>query len=61
MIDRILGNKGWIRRFEKAKCTHIETEASDHCILLLSTKPERRRWKRRFMFEKRWFQHSDIE
>ncbi|XP_071912962.1 uncharacterized protein [Coffea arabica] len=60
-IDRILGNTGWIRRFEKAKCTHIETEASDHCILLLDTKPERRRWKRRFMFDRRWLQHSDIE
>ena len=52
-IDRILGNESWIRKFEKAKCTHIETEASDHCILVLDTKPVKRRWMKRFMFDRR--------
>ncbi|XP_071905810.1 uncharacterized protein [Coffea arabica] len=60
-IDRILGNKGWIRKFGKANCAHIEAEASDHCILLLDTKLERKKWKRRFVFDRRWLQHGDIE
>ncbi|XP_027158016.1 uncharacterized protein LOC113759637 [Coffea eugenioides] len=55
-IDRVLGSQGWIKRFEKAKCTHVETEASDHCLLVLDTKPV----ERRFMFDRRWLGHRDI-
>ncbi|XP_071933651.1 uncharacterized protein [Coffea arabica] len=55
-IDRVLGSQGWIKRFEKTKCTHVETEASDHCLLVLDTKPV----ERRFMFDRRWLGHRDI-
>ena len=38
-LDRIVGTKGWIEKIENAKCIHVETEALDHCILVLDTKP----------------------
>ena len=52
-LDRILGTKGWIEKIENAKCIHVETEALDHCILVLDTKPVEKRWKKRFIFDKR--------
>ena len=59
-IDRILGNESWIRKFEKAKCTYVEAEVSDHCILVLDTKPVERKRRKRFMFDRRWLQQRDI-
>ncbi|XP_071926239.1 uncharacterized protein [Coffea arabica] len=46
--------------FDQAKCLHVETEASDHCMLVLDTKPVGRKWKRRFMFDRRWMMQEDI-
>ena len=60
MLDRILGTRDWIGMFDKAKCLHVETEASDHCMLVLDTKLVRRKWKRRFMFDRRWIMQEDI-
>ena len=59
-IDRILGTKQWCANFEWAKCSHIETEASDHCALILDTTPARRIRKRRFRFDRRWLLQEDI-
>ncbi|XP_071918953.1 uncharacterized protein [Coffea arabica] len=53
MLDRILETKDWVGKFGKAKCTHVEMVASDHCMLVLDIKPGMRKWKRRFMFDKR--------
>ncbi|XP_027102977.1 uncharacterized protein [Coffea arabica] len=55
-IDRVLGSQGGIKRFEKAKCTHVETKAFDHCLLVLDTKLV----ERRFTFDRRWLGHRDI-
>ena len=59
-LNRILGSRGWIGMFDKAKCLHVETEASNHCMLVLDTKPVGRKWKRRFMFDRRWMMQKDI-
>ena len=59
-IDRILGTQDWREKFAKATCLHVETEASDHCMLVLDTQPGGRRWKRRFVFDKRWMLKEDI-
>ncbi|XP_027090153.2 uncharacterized protein [Coffea arabica] len=59
-LDRIMGTRGWVGKFDKAKCLHIETEASDHCMLLLDIRPGERKWKRRFMFDRRWLLQEDI-
>lgn len=59
-IDRILGTKDWVEKMGKAKCLHVDTEASDHCMLVLDTRPARRRGKKRFMFDRRWLQQEDI-
>ncbi|XP_071915314.1 uncharacterized protein [Coffea arabica] len=57
----ILGNKDWVERMGRAKCLHVDTEASDHCMLVLDTRPANRRGKKRFMFDQRWLQQEDIE
>ena len=44
----------------KAKCVHLQNEASDHCMLLLDTEPKHRKWKHRFSFDKNWVQHKEV-
>ncbi|XP_071903082.1 uncharacterized protein [Coffea arabica] len=60
-LDRGLCTLKWSQCYEDAKCLHIESIASDHSMLLLETEKERKRWKKRFQFDKRWLQHKDIE
>lgn len=40
---------------------HVEKQASDHCLLLLDTKPEERRKMMRFYFDQRWVTKDGIE
>ena len=42
------------------KCTHVETEASDHCALILDTTSEERKRRKRFMFDRRWPMQGDV-
>ena len=53
-LDRCLGSVGWVQLFDISTCTHIEKEASDHCILVLDTYPTNRKYNRRFFFYQRW-------
>lgn len=60
-LDRILTSYSWRIQRGKAKCTHVEKEASDHCILLLDTVPSKKKVKSRFCFDRRWLQHQEVE
>ncbi|XP_071905855.1 uncharacterized protein [Coffea arabica] len=60
-LDRCLCSTEWLQRFEKAQCTHLETEASDHLMLLVDTNPENRRRKQRFYFDQRWTQNPEAK
>ncbi|XP_071925086.1 uncharacterized protein [Coffea arabica] len=60
-LDRILCNKRWMDLYEQAKCSHLFKEASDHCILLLDTQPEKRKWKKCFQFDRRWIEYAGVE
>ena len=42
------------------KCTHVETEAFDHCALILDTTPVEKKRRKRFMFDKRWLMQEDV-
>ncbi|XP_071920686.1 uncharacterized protein [Coffea arabica] len=57
-LDRGLCSEGWPQLFENAKCSHNESHASDHNMLLLETLPVDMRKKKRFYFDKRWVQHE---
>lgn len=46
---------------ETASVQHIDRESSDHCMLILDTKPEVLRKKRRFCFDKRWIGKPGVE
>ncbi|XP_071914103.1 uncharacterized protein [Coffea arabica] len=59
-LDRVMGTRQWCDNFGKVKCTHIETEASDHCALILDTTPVAKQRKRRFMFDKRWLMQEGV-
>ena len=37
------------------------TEALDHCMLVLDTNPVGKRWKKRFMFDRRWLLNKKIK
>nr|XP_027120381.1 uncharacterized protein LOC113737334 [Coffea arabica] len=53
-LDRCLGSVGWVQVYEKVTCEHIGMEASDHCLLMVDTKPQQRNGRRRFFFDQRW-------
>ena len=38
-LHRAMSSADWIKTFENAKCSHIKTSASDHCALMIDTKP----------------------
>ncbi|XP_027086455.2 uncharacterized protein [Coffea arabica] len=59
-IDRVLGTKQWCGNFGKAKVIHAETEASDHCALVLDLTPVEIPRKRRFAFDKRWIMQEGV-
>nr|XP_027060796.1 uncharacterized protein LOC113687374 [Coffea arabica] len=59
-LDRPMSSADWNLEFESVKCSHIKTYASDHCALMIDTKPTVVRKKRRFFFDKRWLQHENI-
>ncbi|XP_027124181.1 uncharacterized protein [Coffea arabica] len=59
-LDRILIDSGWKETYERAKCTHIHVEASDHCMMLLEIEPIRRNWKRRFYFDRKWLEYKEV-
>ena len=46
--------------FDQAKCTHMESIASDHSMLVLDTTPQGRKNKKRFVFDKRWTKREGI-
>ncbi|XP_071905964.1 uncharacterized protein [Coffea arabica] len=49
------------KKFEKATCEHVEMEASDHCLLILNTNPQKRKVKRRFYFDQRWAKDKESD
>lgn len=46
---------------KKVVVQHIDRQASDHCMLILDTKPKLRKKKRRFYFDKKWIGKPGIE
>ncbi|XP_027108907.1 uncharacterized protein [Coffea arabica] len=60
-LDRVLGSGSWCNSFRNARCRHLETEASDHSMLLVDIKPAMgKRWKKRFVFDRNWLQHKEM-
>nr|XP_027124324.1 uncharacterized protein LOC113741027 [Coffea arabica] len=60
-LDRCLSSCEWSQKFEGTGCKHIESYASDHSLLLLDSEPDNKRKKKRFYFDKRWFQKDGIQ
>lgn len=40
---------------------HVENQSSDHCMLVLDTKPTLNKKKRRFFFDKTWTEKPEVE
>lgn len=60
-LDRFFGASNWLMEHSKAVMKHIERQAFDHNLLILDTKPEQRRRKIRFYFDKRWVKKPKVE
>ncbi|XP_071939954.1 uncharacterized protein [Coffea arabica] len=60
-LDRGLCSAGWLQRFDRVVCTHIENDASDHAILMVDTNPEITKRKMRFYFDQRWTKNPDMK
>ncbi|XP_071926918.1 uncharacterized protein [Coffea arabica] len=61
MLDRCLCSTEWVQRYEKARCNHGETEASDHLMLIVDTNSDTKRKKRRFYFDQRWTKNLETK
>ncbi|XP_071902137.1 uncharacterized protein [Coffea arabica] len=59
-LDRGFCSYSWSKVYEKVQCTHIDSYASDHSILLFDTKMNLGKRKKRFYFDKRWLKREDI-
>lgn len=60
-LDRFFGASQWLLENGKARVQHIDRQASDHCMILLDTSPERGKKKGRFCFDKRWLTKPGLE
>lgn len=60
-LDRFFGAAQRLLEHDQAKVKHIMKQASDHCLLLLDTKPTATRKKGRFHFDKRWLAKPGLE
>lgn len=60
-LDRFFGAAKWLVDNEKAVVKHIERYSSYHSMLLLDTKPDMEKKKKRFYFDKRWVDKPGIE
>ncbi|XP_071920734.1 uncharacterized protein [Coffea arabica] len=59
-LNRVLCSTEWRSEDDKAKCIHIQNEASDHCMLWLDTEPRGKGWKKRFYFDKNWLNFGEV-
>ncbi|XP_071901112.1 uncharacterized protein [Coffea arabica] len=59
-LDRGLCSYPWLQVFDKVKCKHLDSFASDHSMLLIDTHPTKFRRKKRFYFDKRWLQRDEV-
>nr|XP_027120622.1 uncharacterized protein LOC113737621 [Coffea arabica] len=59
-LDSELSSGGWSNIFEHPKCTHLESLASDHSMLILDTISGKRKKRKKFFFDKRWIQREGI-
>ncbi|XP_071900933.1 uncharacterized protein [Coffea arabica] len=59
-LDRGLCSLSWSQVYENIVCRHIDSYASDHSILIIDTKPNSSRRRKRFYFDKTWLQKADI-
>nr|XP_027075819.1 uncharacterized protein LOC113699652 [Coffea arabica] len=60
-LDRCLCSTEWMQRYEKAQCNHVETEASNHLMLIVDTNLDNKRAKRRFYFDQRWTKNPETK
>lgn len=60
-LDHFFGAAQWLVDHPTAVVHHVERYASDHSLLMLDTKPDQRRWKTRFYFDKRWIHKPGFE
>ncbi|XP_071921847.1 uncharacterized protein [Coffea arabica] len=60
-LDRALTSVEWCKNNSGANLMHIQTVASDHAMLLMDTRPVRKRYRKRFQFDARWLQYPEVE
>ncbi|KAJ4749124.1 DNAse I-like superfamily protein [Rhynchospora pubera] len=53
-LDRALATVPWCNAFPAAKLFHLPKANSDHCPILLSLEPDKKKVKRSFKFENWW-------
>ncbi|KAK4712873.1 hypothetical protein R3W88_018780 [Solanum pinnatisectum] len=59
-LDRTLVSPKWRENYENANVVHVDTEASDHAALIISTESSPGIKKKRFYFDKRWCENKKI-
>ncbi|GAA0161120.1 hypothetical protein LIER_39168 [Lithospermum erythrorhizon] len=60
-LDRVLSNANWCVIYPEASCSHLSFIVADHCPLLVDTKSQGERVKRRFIFDRRWINKEGCE
>lgn len=53
-LDMFFGSSEWFVHFGRTEVQHLLTQASDHSMGLLDTKPQQQKSKSRFIFYHRW-------
>lgn len=59
-FDIVISSPGWKLEFNCANVSNLETKASDHNALLINTKFNFRKKKRRFYFDKRLSEKEEV-
>lgn len=50
-LDRFFGSANWKLKWDTGDVSHILRQSSDHSMIILDTKPQRKKTKARFIFD----------
>lgn len=60
-LDRFCGSPDWMLQRETAEVTHFLRQTSDHSLIVLDSKPRRKKTQARFIFEASWIKEQGCE
>nr|DAD34883.1 TPA_asm: hypothetical protein HUJ06_005523 [Nelumbo nucifera] len=60
-LDKALATQSWLQIFPDSKILHLQFNHSDHCPLLLNTRPSKENTKPHFRFLPIWANHEDCK